>query len=490
MFKLTCCVRPIKLFLRVMGITILQKSDLTQKKDNPKIALVLAGGAVSGAAFKIGGIKALNEYLVNRKLTEFDIYVGISAGAVLAVPLCGGITPSEMLASLDGTSTKFSQLSPFELYYPNWQEFVTRPAKYLYGHLSFLPGVIYDVLRSAPRLKDDFLANAIEFVKKPSYSAYENLTKPILKVAYTTRRIAALGEILPSGVFDSSRIERYLRANMAHNNMPNNFRVLKRATGKSLYILAMDLDTSDRIIFGPDEKNDIDISEAVQASSAIPGFYKPARIKGVDYIDGGVRKTANIDLAFEKGADLVICYNPFRPYNNEIFLEYLREQNKYITKNRRLSDWGLGTVLNQVFRTLFHSRLHMGLQNLTADPNFKKDLILIEPAENEHDFFTMNPLFYWNRAKAAKLGFNSVTESIERHYKKVSTILAHYGLQMSQDAVKEDLNRINQSYQDDSVIMQVLERSEKSRKTPTVKHVTARNGHTKRPLKVLRGGRN
>ena len=39
----------------------------------------------------------------------------------------------------------------------------------------------------------------------------------------------------------------------------------------------------------------------------------PARINGVDYVDGGVRHTANIDVAIEQGADLIICYNPFRP---------------------------------------------------------------------------------------------------------------------------------------------------------------------------------
>ena len=40
----------------------------------------------------------------------------------------------------------------------------------------------------------------------------------------------------------------------------------------------------------------------MQASTALPLFYKPARIKGVDYVDGGVRRTANIDVAIEKGA--------------------------------------------------------------------------------------------------------------------------------------------------------------------------------------------
>lgn len=460
-----------------MGITIIQKSTARTRKANPKIGLVLAGGAVSGAAFKIGGLKALNDYLVNRKLTEFDVYVGISAGAILSVPLCGGIPPEEMLASLDGTSKIFSQMSPLEMYKPNWKEYLARPFGYFYGHMAYLPGIFYDVLTASPKLKNNFIERSFQFFRNPSYSNYEDLTKPLLKVAFHNRHIPTFGEIIPSGIFDSTPIESYLRMNMKRNKMPNNFRVLKRATGKALYMSAMDLDTSERIIFGPDEKNDVNISEAAQASSAIPGFYKPARIKGIDYIDGGVRKTANISLAFDKGADLVICYNPFRPYNNEILLEYLREQNKYITRNKRLADWGLGTVLNQVFRTLFHSRLMTGLKNLAEDPAFKKDIILVEPAEDDTDFFTMNPLFFWNRAKAAMLGFSSVTESIGKHYKEISKILAMYGLEMSEENILKDKSRIDKSHQDDSVIMEVLEQTHKPQK------------RSKKSLHILSGGK-
>ena len=64
-----------------MGITIIQKSDLSVRKPNAKVALVLAGGAVTGGAFKVGGLKALDDLLVNRKTTDFDVYVGLSAGA-------------------------------------------------------------------------------------------------------------------------------------------------------------------------------------------------------------------------------------------------------------------------------------------------------------------------------------------------------------------------------------------------------------------------
>ena len=64
-----------------MGLTIVHKSDLTTRKKNPRVALVLAGGAVTGGAYKLGGLKALDDFLVNRKTTDFDIYVGLSAGA-------------------------------------------------------------------------------------------------------------------------------------------------------------------------------------------------------------------------------------------------------------------------------------------------------------------------------------------------------------------------------------------------------------------------
>ena len=90
---------------------------------------MLAGGAVSGGAFKVGGLKALNDFLVERKITDMDIYVGLSAGAILGASLAAGITPDEMIKVLDGTSTRLDQLRPFDFYHPNWAEFASRPAQ-------------------------------------------------------------------------------------------------------------------------------------------------------------------------------------------------------------------------------------------------------------------------------------------------------------------------------------------------------------------------
>jgi NTE family protein len=440
-----------------MGITIVQKSDLSKKKLHSKIALVLSGGAVSGGAYKAGGLKALNDFLVNKKVTDFDIYVGISAGGFLAVPLAGGIPPEEILKSLDGTSERFEQLSPLHLYYPNWKELVERPLKYLYQTVTYFPNLLIDFVSSFPRLSGRLKEGIIRFVKEPTYSNYEQMVRPVVGALYSKRGLPSVLSMIPSGFFDNSKIEKYLRNQVKLNRMSNNFKVLKKMRGKDLYICAMALDTAERVIFGWDERNDVAISEAVMASTAMPGFYKPARVKGVDYLDGGVRQTANIDLAMEKGADLIICYNPFRPFKNLVNLEFMREGNRYVTADRRISDSGVLGVFNQVFRTLYHSRLIYGIEKYREDKNFKGDVILIEPTEDDFTFFDMNPFAFWNRAKAARHGFESVKESIENRFDEIAPILSSYGIEMTREVVAQDEAKFKKAANDEEAIMDVLE---------------------------------
>ena len=109
-----------------MGLTLIRKSDRSEPRRNPKVALVLAGGAVSGGAFKVGGLKALDDFFVERRITDLDLYVGLSAGAILASSHASGVTPDEMIKVLDGTSTRLDQLRPIDFYNPNVREFAER----------------------------------------------------------------------------------------------------------------------------------------------------------------------------------------------------------------------------------------------------------------------------------------------------------------------------------------------------------------------------
>jgi predicted acylesterase/phospholipase RssA len=221
--------------------------------------------------------------------------------------------------------------------------------------------------------------------------------------------------------------------------MPNDFRAFERKRGRKLYISACDLDTAERAVFGADENCEVTISQAVQASTALPIFYKPARVNGVDYVDGGVRHTANIDVAIEKGADLIICYNPFRPFLNRIDAE--ERNGEYFANGRYLADRGMKVVLNQVFRTLLHSRLKLGIQRYLADDRFQGDIVLLEPRESDATYFAVNPLAFWRRQEAVQHGFESVRQTIEQNFDQLRAVLSRYGLEMNRVAARRKAER-------------------------------------------------
>src|SRR6267378_1716087 len=345
-----------------MGLTIVHKSDLATRKKNPRVALVLAGGAVTGGAYKLGGLKALDDFLVNRKTTDFDIYVGLSAGAFLAAPLAGGVTPPEMLRSLDGTSEDFTYLSPLDFYNPNLAEFAQKPLEFLVDLLTYVPSALYDFLAQTPELVRSLQEPLAQARRRPTLANLIECVKPVI--------------------------------------------------------------------------------DAVGAARALPGFYQPARLKGVGYVDGAVRRTANVDVASEHGAELVICYNPFRPFHNRVVRRFLPEKGRYEIEGRPLASQGMLTVLNQVLRTLLHSRLQLGIQQYQDDPSFQGDIILLEPGETDLAFFKMAPLNLWAGRSAGAHGYLSVTQAIEAHYEMIRQILQTYGVLMTRKEVREGLERL------------------------------------------------
>jgi len=452
-----------------VGITIVQKSDLSVVKPFAPKGLVLSGGALTGATFKVGGIKALNDYFANFSVNNFDIFVGISSGSLVAVPLAAGLSPEEMLRSLDGNSKYFYQLAPWHFYWPNLKEFVTRPAQFCFESLTFLPKLVGDWFGNAQKFGPLFLHRLWQLVRDPTLAHYSALWSALTE-ALATRSGPSLLQLLPTGLFDNAPIERYLRENIERNHLTNNFQVVERLRNRKLYICAMTLDSAERVVFGPDERRDVTISEAVQASTALPIFYKPARIKGIDYVDGGVFSTAHIDVAVAKGAQLIVCYNPFRPIENNVFWEYLRKDDRYVTKGRPLSMDGLTTVLNQIFRAIFFIRLQQSLDHYRHDPSFTGDIILIQPRASDMAFFELNPLIFSNRTKAARMGFESVRNSIEARYDDIAPILASYGINMTRDRINADVAELASAGQDARAQQRVLEGRSASRGKSANKH--------------------
>jgi NTE family protein len=75
-------------------------------------------------------------------------------------------------------------------------------------------------------------------------------------------------------------------------------------------MVACDYATGRRVVFGRPGSAPAELTDAVAASCAIPGFYRPVEIDGRLYVDGGMWSTSNLDVVRDDELDLVVCLNP------------------------------------------------------------------------------------------------------------------------------------------------------------------------------------
>jgi NTE family protein len=77
-----------------------------------------------------------------------------------------------------------------------------------------------------------------------------------------------------------------------------------------LLVVAVDASTGRRVVFGAPGAPEADVPDAVAASCAVPGLFRPVRIGGRDYVDGGVWSPANLDIAPVRPGTRVLCLVP------------------------------------------------------------------------------------------------------------------------------------------------------------------------------------
>jgi NTE family protein len=65
-----------------------------------------------------------------------------------------------------------------------------------------------------------------------------------------------------------------------------------------------------RVVFGAPGAPKASVADAVQASCAIPGVFKPMRIGGREYVDGGAWSVTNLDAAPVSRGTRVLCLEP------------------------------------------------------------------------------------------------------------------------------------------------------------------------------------
>ena len=79
------------------------------------------------------------------------------------------------------------------------------------------------------------------------------------------------------------------------------------------------------IVFGKD-RSDVTVQDAVEASSAVPGMFRPKVIEGVSFVDGGVTSSTHADLLIGTGVDLAIVSAPMAKPSRRLFARQARRQ--------------------------------------------------------------------------------------------------------------------------------------------------------------------
>lgn len=378
-----------------------------------KTALVLAGGGLTGAVYEIGALRAIDDLLVDRTVNDFDIYVGTSAGALVGSFLANGLSPEDMIRTIAGTNP---DVPPIERQH------------------------IFGINRN------DLLSWGLRLPVKLAAAGYHYLRN--LNDMTLFDLLWSLTEAMPSGLYDGLALEDYLYHALAALGQCNDFNLLPR----DLYIIATDLDSGERAVFGKGYNDNPPISLAVAASSALPLVYKPVKIDGIEYVDGGLRGTASLDLAIEQGATLVVCINPLVPFDNEDRQSPLSHGQK----SGYLSEKGIQSIANQSMRIFSHAGLHYHIKQLRrAHPEV--DIILIEPRSADYEMFLHNIMRYSAMLLVARHGFESVTLDLAVDYAYYKQVLARHGIPMNRRLVIEELAEIVDSDYDPRVIRRVLE---------------------------------
>ncbi len=106
----------------------------------------------------------------------------------------------------------------------------------------------------------------------------------------------------------------------ALNRVPQGRRslsALRRAVEESaarwdgrLRIVAVDVESGTRVVFGAPGSPQLSVALAVEASCSIPGVFVPVRAGERSYVDGGVWSPTNIDAAEAGAGQSVLCLNP------------------------------------------------------------------------------------------------------------------------------------------------------------------------------------
>ena len=346
-----------------------------------RVGLALAAGGVLGGVYEVGALRALEEAIEGLHLNNLRVIVGVSAGSFIGAHLANGVTVTEMirgLAAEDGSEAMFDQSIFFM---PAYRELARRGLQ--------LPTVISETLAQLAKGPED-----------PSFMG----------------TLEGLGRSLPVALFSNEGIREYLERSFLRPGRSNDFRRLRQ----KFFVVATDVETGRRVVFGDKDLDHVPISLAVQASTAVPGLYQPVEVEGRVCVDGVLLKTMHASVALDHGADLLLCVNPLVP------METGSEDAREALGKRAVQRGGLPALLSQSFRILIHSRAVLGMER-AAQSHPDSDLVLFQPESTEHRLFT-NLFRFRSRRKICEIAYQQTRQDLWRRRELLGPLFEKHGL--------------------------------------------------------------
>jgi NTE family protein len=225
--------------------------------------VVLGGGGSLGAAWTIGALCALEDACGWDPRTA-DVILGTSAGAIVGSLLAMGASAADLRDHQRGVTPTVGPMGGVKLDYDTW------------------------------------VGGALPRLPRPGIGSLK-LLRDLAGHPHRMPLVTVLAAAAPPGrgsldgvrdLFHQLRMDDRWSANAA------------------LRVVAVDLDTGTRVLFGSEGAPPTDLASAVTASCALPAWFEPVRIDGRRYVDGCAWSDTNLDLLAGERLDEVFVLAP------------------------------------------------------------------------------------------------------------------------------------------------------------------------------------
>ena len=337
-----------------------------RKDRGGKIAVCLAGGGVEGLIYELGVLLAIDDFMVDHSVNDFEIFCGISCGGMINSFLANGVRIEELAMGIHAGDGRIDRFSRTQIFRPNFQEVL-------------------------PRLID--------------------AAKTVGRHRAGTDFEALAWSLIPSGAFSGEDLKWWIERQLTRPGRTNNFNQLR----KELYIGVTDTDNARHVVFGEPGLTDVPISHAVRASMALVPFYGPETLKGRHYIDGAFTRTTNVQVAIRHGAKLVFMVNPWEPFQ--------APEAGFVEK------WGGGFLTLQALKCMVSSRFHRASEHFDElFPDVSVHLFAPEGEELQEMRGTLMNFFY--RIRLADFAYRKTVQKIRRRFDAFARDFERFGIKL------------------------------------------------------------